>query len=101
MEVKVTLEDFDLEAIVDKALTDEIARLTGVKLKEIADKNGVSWLGIKQMVDHAVNLEVNRAVNKSIEKIDAKIMVALEKEIDGLAKAKVAKALSAYERLGK
>ena len=100
MEVKVTLEDFDLEAIVDKALTDEIARLTGVKLKEIADKNGVSWLGIKQMVD-AVNLEVNRAVNKSIEKIDAKIMVALEKEIDGLAKAKVAKALSAYERLGK
>lgn len=99
MEVKVTFEDFDLEAEVEKAMVDEINRLVGTKMRNLAEKNGFNYLAISEMVRNTVQREVNLAMPRVIEKLDAKINKVIDKEIEGLAKAKVAKALKDYHRI--
>lgn len=103
MEVKVTFEDIDLEAIVEESVVNEIRRLTGMEVRKLFKENGVDFSTLTHVINNAVDKEVNRVVNAKTDKLEEKlnnvIDVAVDKEIDGIIRKKVAKIMSPYIKI--
>lgn len=100
MEVKVTFEDFDLEAIVEKAIVDEINRLTGSKIHSMMKEANMSIASISELVNRSVERETTKLVNSKssdfTRMIEQKIDQMLDKEIEGIIRKKVAKIMTPY-----
>lgn len=100
MEVKVTFEDFDLETIVEKAVTDEITRIVTGKVHSMLKDNNISFQSVSEQISLTVEREVtrilndkNRDFNKMIER---KIEGLVDKDIEGVIRLKVAKIMTPY-----
>ena len=101
MEVKVTIEDFDLEALVDRAVIDEISRLTTVKMHEILTDNKLNYQTLNEKMNHAVEREASRAIDRAGIKnmIENRINDMIDKEIESIVRLKVAKVMTPYLNL--
>lgn len=100
MEVKVSFEDFDLEAEVEKAVIDKIRSIAGNKVYELLKDNNIDYVTLTERIDKQVRVSVNNMINShsdTIEKlIERKISETIDKEIDGIIRKKVAKIMSPY-----
>lgn len=98
MEVKVSFEDFDIEAIVEKAIIDEINRLTRVKLHAILKDSNIKLSSISEMINKTAEKEATRLINnKDFNRmIEKKIDFIVDKEIEGIIRLKVAKIMTPY-----
>lgn len=100
MEVKVTFEDFDLEAEVDKAIVDKINSIVGTKINSMMKDNNVNFVSISQQINLTVEREATRIINgKSRDfdrMIEQKINSMVDKEIEGIIRTKVAKIMTPY-----
>lgn len=103
MEVKVTFEDFDLEAIVEKAVIDEINRLTGVKIHSLMRDSNINFGSIAELVNKTAEREATRLINgKSRDfdrMIEQKINSMVDKEIESIIRLKVAKIMTPYVQI--
>lgn len=101
MEVKVSFEDFDLETIVDKAIVDEINRLTRVKLHAILKDSNINLQSISEMINKTAEKEATRLINnKDFNRmIEKKIDSIVDKEIEGIIRLKVAKIMTPYVQI--
>lgn len=101
MEVKVSFEDFDIEAIVEKAIIDEINRLVGIKLHAILKDSNINLSSISEMISKTAEKEATRLINnKDFNRmIEKKIDSIVDKEIEGIIRLKVAKIMTPYVQI--
>lgn len=100
MEVKVTFEDFDLEAEVEKAVYDEIRKIAGIEVRQIFKDAKVDYVSLDERVNKQISTRINTILNGKSDQIDKVIERTVErvldKEIDGIIRKKVAKVMSPY-----
>lgn len=100
MEVKVTFEDFDLEAEVDKAIVNKINSIVGTKINSMMHDNNISFVSISEQINITVGREVTRMINGNSSKfnrmIEQKIDKMVDENIEGIIRNKVAKIMSPY-----
>ena len=103
MEVKVCFEDFDLEAEVDKAISEEINRMVGKKVRSMMEDNNISFKSITEQIDLTVDKQVTKMLNGQSQNfnkmIEKKIAYKVDREIDGIIRVKVAKIMSPYIKI--
>lgn len=103
MEVKVTFEDFDIEATVEEAVLNEIKRLAGIEVREIFKDNHIDFMSLTNNINKTVDREVNRVVAQKTTKLEDIITKAIEKsvdkEMDSIIRSKVAKVMSPYIKI--
>ena len=100
MEVKVTFEDFDLQTEVEKAVYDEIRRIAGIEVQTLFKDSHVDYVSLNERVNNQIQTRINQILYSKSDKIEEligkSVEKAVQKELDGIIKTKVAKIMSPY-----
>jgi len=100
MEVKVTFEDFDLQTEVEKAVYDEIRRIAGIEVHTLFKDSHIDYVSLNERVNNQIQTRINQILCSKSDKIEEligkSVEKAVQKELDGIIKTKVAKIMSPY-----